>query len=476
MRIVFTFFLSIIATLAIAQSITWSAPVSIAPNTYDNDHPRIVLDRSGNPMVLWGTSTMKAAFSKWNGAGFSTPSYITNTAAVFTASWAGPDIASYGDTVYVVVKYDPEQDTNSHTYLLRSFDGGQSFLTPVRVDYISDSFCRFPAVTTDDMGNPVVAFMKFKNNSGDSKYVVARSTDFGTSFMTDKTASAFNGEEVCDCCPGTVLSSGNKTVMLYRNNANNLRTIWAGISLDTGNTFSGLQIDNTNWLVNACPSSGPDGVILGDTLYSVFRSSASGTRIYTSKSSLSNSQLVSCSPYAPTFPIVGSQDYPRIANDGNAAVMVWKEVMAGKSRACITVTPNIQAGFPASYDTIASSYVNNIDVAIRGDQVHVVWENTSTGTVTYRRGTINTANSVSVIDEAPSIAVFPNPAAKEITIPISNIASCTITDAVGRTYVATPISTNGQTRVSVAHLIPGTYVATWLDSKGKKLMSRIVIN
>lgn len=34
--------------------ITWSSATNVASSTFGNDHPRIVMDGSGNPLVLWG--------------------------------------------------------------------------------------------------------------------------------------------------------------------------------------------------------------------------------------------------------------------------------------------------------------------------------------------------------------------------------------------------------------------------------------
>lgn len=80
------------------------------------------------------------------------------------AGWMGPDIAAHGDTVYVVFKQSPEGSDSSHIFCARSFDGGQTFNTPVRVDNIADSLSRFPTVTTDDSGNPIIGFMKFNSS------------------------------------------------------------------------------------------------------------------------------------------------------------------------------------------------------------------------------------------------------------------------------------------------------------------------
>src|SRR5688572_15746205 len=129
---------------AIGQSgITWNAAINVNSMTmYGNEHPRIVLDRSGDPMVLWGNaSNNNAYFSKWNGSGFNTPVIVNTGVPVFAASWAGPDITSHGDTVYVVVKETPE--VTNPAWMYKSVDGGASFTGPVQIDaYLADSISR----------------------------------------------------------------------------------------------------------------------------------------------------------------------------------------------------------------------------------------------------------------------------------------------------------------------------------------------
>jgi hypothetical protein len=253
------------------SGITWGMGMNLATSSSGNDHPRIVTDASGSPLVLWGHAN-RAMFSRWNGTAFTSPVMLNPMSmTVAEASWMGPDLATHGDTIYVVFKQSPEGDTSSHIQLLRSFDGGQNFSGPFQVDQIGDSISRFPTVTTDEIGNPIVAFMKFDPTFGSARWAVSRSTDFGTSFTTDVKASGWSSvtSTVCDCCPGAIVYSGNVAAMLYRDNNSNIRDTWAGISNDGATTFTeGLNVDQNSWMLMMCPATGPDGLISGDTLYS----------------------------------------------------------------------------------------------------------------------------------------------------------------------------------------------------------------
>ncbi|MBA3828137.1 MAG: exo-alpha-sialidase [Taibaiella sp.] len=220
MKLLFTSLLIIsLSVQAISQTITWGTPVIVNPgSTYGNLHPRVTLNRSGNPMVLWGKTDTRAYFSRWNGTAFTTPLAVGNTGInVFAQSWAGPDIASYGDTVYVTMKRTPENTSMNHMYMSHSYDGGITFSDTVKIDNIGANMSRFPIVTTTSTGNPLVAFMKFSPTFTTAKYVVSRSTDYGMTFSPEVAASATT-DSVCDCCPASLVSSGNNVIMLNREN------------------------------------------------------------------------------------------------------------------------------------------------------------------------------------------------------------------------------------------------------------------
>ncbi len=397
------------------NSISWKMTENIASNSFGNSHPRMALDGKGNPMVIWGRmSDGSVMFVGWNGSAFTTPVKLNPTwLKVATASWMGPDIASKGDTVYVVVKRTPESSDTNHIFLLRSLNGGVSFDAPVRVDDIADSISRFPTVTVDALGNPIVAFMKFNSSFLESRWVVARSTDFGKTFSKDVKASGYSGvnAEVCDCCPGAIVSSGNVTAMLYRDNLNNIRDIWTGISTNNNQSFSsGYKSDNTNWMIMSCPSSGPDGVIVGDSLYSVFLSGGNGSyRTYLSTSSVSGKSLGSVKRLTGNMAGLGQQNYPRIASYGSAMAIVWRQTVNGSVQLPLLFTRDIQNGFNTNTDTVDLGDITNMDVALGDRKIYVVWQDDNSATVKFRSGSYSPITAIKDIDIRKPIEISPNP-------------------------------------------------------------------
>lgn len=117
---------------ASAHVITWAAPQTVAASSFDSQHPRIVLSGNGNPVILWGNSAANAAYlSRWTGSGFTSPVKLNSMGiSIFADSWAGPDLASKGDTVYAIFKAKPEDTAG--IYIVRSFNGGATLSMPAR--------------------------------------------------------------------------------------------------------------------------------------------------------------------------------------------------------------------------------------------------------------------------------------------------------------------------------------------------------
>jgi len=469
-------FLSILfwgAQLLAQTGISWSDPINVANNSFKNNHPRIVLDGQGNPMVLFGTNNNKAMFSRWNGSGFTTPVAVNPTSTpVFADSWAGPDITASGDTVYVVYKKTPETSDTNHIFIRRSFNGGQTFDNQVQVDQIGDSVSRFPTVTTDGNGNPLVAFMKFNPSFGEARWVVAKSTDHGASFLPDVLASRYSGGDVCDCCPATITSSDNTVAMLYRDNLSDIRDSWAGISTDNGNSFpTGINIDQQNWMLMMCPSSGPDGVIIGDTLYTVFMSGASGKYlVYDNKNALSETESAQSQLITTNNTGIAQQNYPRIAHSGLAVAQVWKQLRSNQAEVGLRFTTNIHQGFPANYEVVATNASNSIanaDVALADGVIHLIWEDENSGTVKYRRGTFNPASSITELYTKEGTRIFPNPANDQISLILPFPGRYFIYNGYGQ--IISEGITNGKDpiRLNIAHWPEGIYSITGTDSPAK---------
>jgi len=445
-----------------SQNINWEMGMNIANNSYGNMHPRMAIDRAGNPLIIWGKMSDESVyFSRWNSTSFTTPIKLNPTGfTVANASWMGPDIASLGDTVYVVFKRSPENKSENNIFIISSFDGGKNFSAPIRVDFIQDSLSRFPTVTIDSKGNPIVAFMKFNSKFLESRWVVTKSTDMGKTFAVDTKASGYSGAdaEVCDCCPGAIVATEKNTVLLYRDNYKNIRDIWAAISDNACQSFdTGFHADNTNWMITSCPSTGPDGIIIGDTLYSVYMSGGSKVfRNYLSKSTLSNSMVATVTNLGNNIMGLSQQNYPRIATDGKAAAIVWRQNVDGVSQLPILFTPNITSGFSSNYEIVDIGDNSNCDVEMANGKIYVAWQDDNSGTIKYRKGSYNISNISSELSEQ-SILITPNPTSDFVNIQCELNSEIRLINLIGET-LQTVKSSQEIIKLDLLNLDKGIYI------------------
>ncbi|MCX6153680.1 MAG: T9SS type A sorting domain-containing protein [Candidatus Kapabacteria bacterium] len=470
--------LVLILSVSFAQTtIKWNNSFDLNISSNGNEYPRIVVDGKGYPQIIWH-QTNRCMFTHWDGKTFTTPKML-NPGAVNVAggSWMGPDIACRGDNIYVVFKQLPEDQSTSHIYCVSSFDGGVTFSSPVQVENIGTCISRFPTITIDDFGNPIVAFMKFDAGFKNARWVVSKSIDFGFTFFIDVLASGWSSgtSTVCDCCPGTICATGKTVAMLYRDNNANIRDSWAGISKDSGNSFaSGMNIDKLNWSINYCPASGPDGVIIGDTLYSAFMSGGSGkTMVYSSKAALKDMTGAIAQTLTGNISGLSVQNYPRIAADGNAMAIVWKQIVNGADQCLLRFTSDVSNGFPTAYDTVDIGNITTVDVAIGKSAVYVVWEDDITKTVKMRSGLFSSKSVPPEEKNSFEVSVYPNPSNSKINISSNNIIdNLEITNLYGEKIYQAQCNENN---ITLFLETSGVYFMK-IKSKGEIILRKVLIS
>lgn len=403
------------------QTITWGPEISVADGSvYGNVHPRMTLAADGNPVVVFGHGAQgKLYVAKGNGAGFNTPTLLfPQTMQAYLASWTGPDITANQDTVIVIFKAKPF-DTG-HIYAVRSIDGGVTFSDTIRVDHHDSGRTFLPSVKFDADGNPVVAYMTFADFANlDPQYEVAHSTDGGLTYGAGVPVSLINGAEACDCCPSDLVVNGTSQVLLYRNNDANIRDIFGILSTDNGQNFSVSEnLENLNWNLNACPSTGPHGCTVGSTLVSAAANGASGnSRIYISTVNWSDLQNPVQYQLQPPTNANGDQNYPRISAAGDTVVVVWEERETSNPEVfCSVITNGDLSGlddYKARINTVSTATQSNPDVIVKNGVVHAVFQDGASGDVIYRKGTITDVAGTNDLNTA-QLEVYPNPSSNGV--------------------------------------------------------------
>ncbi|MBR9921155.1 MAG: T9SS type A sorting domain-containing protein [Bacteroidetes bacterium] len=479
-------FLLIVAELptTLSAQINWGDPINVAPGSFGSNRPRICTNANNIPVIIWGGSG-NLWMSRYTGSEFTEPAQLNpDGTTIAEAYWMGPDIASHGDTLFVVYKETPEGDPDSHIWCRRSVDGGQNFEAPVKVENTGTDKSRFPVVTTDQDGHPVVGFMRFNDSFGEARWVVSRSNDHGLSFEPDILASGWSDpdSEVCDCCPGAISTEGNTIAMMYRDNNSNIRDSWAGLSYDNGDSFSaGMNIDQQNWMIMSCPSTGPDGFLHNDTLHAVFMNAASGTsRVFYNASNANTAEGSPGILLTDDIDNLALQNFPRIDQAGQMAAIVWTQVVAGKSELAFNFTENISVGLDANYDLLSLNNVDNADLSLTQDQVYVVWQ-TNSGGLKFLKGDISSTSSIEEGGAGFDLLIAPNPTSNRLNIQSNTpITSGTISlfDARGNLVfireIQDELSLNAE--IDLSQLPPGLFYLDFKTDLGRLVKKVVKVN
>lgn len=423
MKTIILLCLSFYSALGIAQEmLSWNNEVQVANGTsFGNTRPRIVLTKNDIPLVVFSNSaTMQIYAARWNGSSFSSPvSLLPQGMSAYVLSWTGPDVAAKGDTVIVVFKADPIEDGN--IYAVRSIDGGLSFSDTIRVDNHNAGVAWMPSLDIDENGNPSVIYMAHDSLWVHPRYVVAHSSNTGLSFDPSMEITLSIPDEACDCCPAEYVIKDNREVLLYRNNESNIRDIFGVYSTDFGSSYNSFeQLNQLNWLITSCPSTGPHGMFRNNELLSVSMSRASGkNRVYITSTVATNSigASVDLEMTAPSN-VNGSQNYPRISGNQDTVVMAWQESNPSNPDVycAFTTTGNINdlLTTKALVNQDITGTQTNPDLVYKNGKVHYVFQDALSGTVIYKWGSFGMlgVEEVNLIE----IQLFPNPTASNFVI------------------------------------------------------------
>ena len=323
-------FFCLLPLFSFAQCLSPSSTYILSSGSAEGyERPRVVITANNSPLVIWSKpSTPKSIKArKWNGTDFDSTFDLVN-ADLMPTGFIGPEIAAKGDTVYLI--FESFLHNNHVIYLKRSFDGGLTFSDTIRVSDNSNTHkFAMPNISVSEDGNPVVSYMECLPNWTDWKQMVKTSFDFGMSFSLAADVSALAPGEPCDCCQSTLVTNGGNVYLLFRNDDVNVRNSYIAKSTDKGLTFTATQdLDDINWVLNACPTSSAVGAVLGDSIMVVRRNGGSGiNELY--KSNVNKDDLQKS--YFTQLESAGSpfQDKVEIATDLNYFVSVWEESRNG---------------------------------------------------------------------------------------------------------------------------------------------------
>ena len=467
-----SFFSASFALFAQSTAVVWSEVIDVGQQGQGYLRPRLALNAEDDPVIIWGRTSPAANFvSVGDGMQFN-PAVQVNPVGVepSVADWMGSGIAAYGNTLWSVFKASPEDV--SPCYVVRSDDGGYTWGDTMRVDPYDGLVSRFPSIAVNANG-PVVQYMQFTSGYLEPRQVVTRMT--GSQFMAPVQVSApFSTGDVCDCCMGQIVADGEKAIALYRNAGSNIRVIWGSSSTDEGASFpTGALLDPTDWNLNACPSSGPAGLIDGDSLRYVWMSGASnGNKVYFGSALTNDLTTASSGLVHPDQEQGLQQNFPRIAGRADTIGVVWQQSYGSQTEVLFSWSVSGFEGLsiPDTVNSTLQGAQKTPDIAFSNGTFHIVWSDVSAGTVRYRKATLTDATGIEVSTSPSTFEAWPVPATDQLTLRMGTLAphALRIVDLAGR--IALELSLNS-TSVDISSLDVGLYRLIALGEEANVLSS-----
>ncbi|MGK0366664.1 MAG: hypothetical protein ACI85O_003739 [Saprospiraceae bacterium] len=467
-------FLLLAGHICAQDQVFWSERTDV--NETGDDSPRLVLLDDGSPFIVWGHNS-NIFFSKLVNDSFTTPTEIpTGDISPDIYFFGGIDVASHGDNIFVVF-----EDFLDGVFVVHSTDAGETFSAPVNAyDPVSGLWATLPSIIVDDSGNPIVSVILETSSETDAGYIVIRSTDGGISYETPAAASTHaDGTFVCECCPSDMYSEGGNLWLNFRNNNNNLRDMWVSKSVDGGSNFDiATDVDETDWILNACPISGPKMAKMNeDSLISVWMSGADdGTKVYFS--TLHSEEMVKGQEVHLILSNQnGAQNRPDVAAQNDTIGIVWEESGFG------TNSTDLVFAFSTGGTQNLTSNTFNITQEVGAQKMpslayqdgifHLAY--TSAGDVKYRRGNVGGLNAVQnpVLNTLP-VEIINRPVTGEylklrFKEHIAGELNLQLTDAVGRVVLQENfrVSSRGEMKeIRTGNLSAGQYFLTLRAKSG----------
>ena len=378
------------------QAIQFDQHLTVSENSDGFGRPRVKLTNGDAPLIIWRKDatpkTLRA--SSWDGLSFSQPYDILQN-GILPSSWDGPEVATKGDTVYVV--FTSLATTQSAIMLIKSFDGGINFSDTIRVSENNPIHkFRMGNVEINNDGNPVVGYMQYLLNWNEPKQMVNTSLSFGSSFLGATEASALALGEPCDCCKSSLVCDGNNVFLLFRNNESNMRNSYIAKSTDGGLNFSSVaDMDDYIWSLSSCPATTPRGVLSGDSIVVVKRSGATGNNeVVCSNVSMQNLNY----SYNNNIDFISGvvQNYPEVSASGDTIIAVWQDNRESYQDCYLSFStegPHALQGSLSFTDTSFFGQKIDPDVEFKNGIAHLVYLNSTEHKIVYLKASFQSPSN-----------------------------------------------------------------------------------
>lgn len=457
----------------------WVSPIEVVndQSAYGSTGPRVKVADNEVPVVLWGKGGTGIFSSRLEQGTWTLPNAVSPAGlSVRVSSFDAPDLEGRGDTLftsYVTLPY-----LEGDIYVQRSLDGGQTWEDTVKADSETVNFPYSPNLFVRPEGDPMVIFERADSFEVVVDQKFASSNDGGQTWSPEVSTSLNIPIAPCECCPPQVVAYDSVVVALWRHNQGNIRDIYAVISNDYGNTFSNyVRIDSSNWLTGQCPSTGPDAVISGDSVFVVWKTDGNwqdrcmAVGFHRYDLGVGEALLVDNGVLANVI-----QNFPKIAGNGDTIGVVWHDNRNGNLDVFFSWSVTGLSGLSPGINMVDSGTnggQNNPHIAYENGVFHVVYQSAN-NKVLYRSIHLGTV-SVNEQPQPQPLHVFPNPSQGVVQVELpQHVVRLNLYSLEGKLMDQLNVVGN-QVSLDYGHLPKGTYLLEGLAEEGSRWLQRIVL-
>ncbi len=377
-------------------TMTWDSPIDVSSQEFGNRCIRIALNQAGNPMVLHGKTGDNAGLylSIMEDGIFGDPIQIVSETNIYLVGESeGPRMAVYENRVAVSYQIFGEWATGGHVVI--SEDDGYTWGEPYAIAPTATEDHFMPHVAFNDEGLPWVAVKLGVNPTEEG--ILHFNTDLDAFDPAISGSTATPG--VCECCPSNAFGYEGMYYNVVRTNGDNLRDFWITTSSDGVNWDNAIDIDETDWVINACPASGTSSTVMEDgTLISAYMAAPNGSRVYWSSTNLSAFTFLETGQIDPGN--TSSENHPSISSSEDWLVAAWERNSGGYN-----VMVAISDAGPQALEMSVMSVTEGLSghnrypsVVYDGEYIHLAYQNAMNGVVHYLKGEISGTSKVEGVE------------------------------------------------------------------------------
>lgn len=377
-------------------TMTWDSPIDVSSQEFGNRCIRIALNQAGNPMVLHGKTGDNAGLylSIMEDGIFGDPIQIVSETNIYLVGESeGPRMAVYENRVAVSYQIFGEWATGGHVVI--SEDDGYTWGEPYAIAPTATEDHFMPHVAFNDEGLPWVAVKLGVNPTEEG--ILHFNTDLDAFDPAISGSTATPG--VCECCPSNAFGYEGMYYNVVRTNGDNLRDFWITTSSDGVNWGNAIDIDETDWVINACPASGTSSTVMEDgTLISAYMAAPNGSRVYWSSTNLSAFTFLETGQIDPGN--TSSENHPSISSSGDWLVAAWERNSDGYN-----VMVAISDAGPQALEMSVMNVTEGLSghnrypsVVYDGEYIHLAYQNAMNGVVHYLKGEISGTSKVEGVE------------------------------------------------------------------------------